>query len=477
MRSWVIPTLSEILARAQPTVITDSQTKAERCWCGAIASLNELLGSDPCDGLILSASPVLTHPDSPMISWLFAPVQEANGSLFQLPPPEDHHSSESNAFPTPETTVLLPRDPLIGEQFALVLTPHFSVLLVLARLENGDLGFLFSFDPQEVALGGEALRSRVALTGTPDRLQYLDHLYHQFAPIAPSYRTVIEFTRLMVHSLPEPWGAGTPTEKRLEKLTSLSRASQDVCSRKLDRDRASSSHPDLELLTAIAHEVKTPLATIRTYTRLLLKSPNLPPEVLQRLQIIDRECTEQIDRFNLIFRAVELETAPIKPEPTHLTPTSLVQVFQQSIPRWQKQASRRNVTLDVVLPQHTPTVVSDPHLLDQVLTNVIHNFTSTLPTGSHVQVAVTPAGDQLKLQLVCETKTRAASASRSPFKALGQLLMFQPETGNLSLNLTVTKNLFETIGGKLLIRQRPQQGAVMTIFLPMNLRDFGKINP
>jgi len=30
------------------------------------------------------------------------------------------------------------------------------------------------------------------------------------------------------------------------------------------------------------------------------------------------------------------------------------------------------------------------------------------------------------------------------------MLMFQPETGNISLNLTATKHLFQTIGGKLM---------------------------
>jgi hypothetical protein len=37
-------------------------------------------------------------------------------------------------------------------------------------------------------------------------------------------------------------------------------------------------------------------------------------------------------------------------------------------------------------------------------------------------------------------------------QALGPLLMFQPETGSLSLNLAVTKNLFQAIGGKLTMR-------------------------
>ena len=66
--------------------------------------------------------------------------------------------------------------------------------------------------------------------------------------------------------------------------------------------------PDVELLQAIAHEVKTPLATIQTLTRLLLKRLNLNQELMRKhLQMIDTECTSQIERFNLIFRAAELE--------------------------------------------------------------------------------------------------------------------------------------------------------------------------
>ncbi|MEO0407391.1 MAG: sensor histidine kinase, partial [Cyanobacteria bacterium P01_A01_bin.135] len=46
-------------------------------------------------------------------------------------------------------------------------------------------------------------------------------------------------------------------------------------------------------------------------------------------------------------------------------------------------------------------------------------------------------------------------------------LMFQPETGNLSLNLDITKNIFQALGGKFTIRRHPEQGEVVTIFLPM----------
>ena len=58
---------------------------------------------------------------------------------------------------------------------------------------------------------------------------------------------------------------------------------------------------DLNLLEALTHEVRTPLATIRTLVRSLVRRKDLPDLVMKRLQQIDVECSEQIDRFGLIF--------------------------------------------------------------------------------------------------------------------------------------------------------------------------------
>lgn len=229
---------------------------------------------------------------------------------------------------------------------------------------------------------------------------------------------------------------------------------------------------DAKLLQAIAHEVRTPLTTINTLTRLLLKRSDLPSEVMQRLEMIHRECAEQIDRFSLIFRAAELETAKPQQSPVQLTSVSLAQVLQKSVPRWQKQAARRNLNLHVALPQQMPAVVSDPTMLDQVLTGLIDRFARSLTAGSHIYLQVTLAGEQLKLQLRSQPNPPdpgdQVKCSAVPIlQSIGQLLMLQPETGSLSLSLPVTKNLFQALGGKLTVKQQSQQGEVLTIFLPL----------
>ncbi|MEB3277090.1 MAG: histidine kinase dimerization/phospho-acceptor domain-containing protein, partial [Cyanobacteriota bacterium] len=77
-----------------------------------------------------------------------------------------------------------------------------------------------------------------------------------------------------------------------------------------DDAQASAARGELALLEAITHEVRTPLATIRTLIRSLLKRRELSELVRQRLEQIDGECSEQIDRFGLIFLAAELQRQP-----------------------------------------------------------------------------------------------------------------------------------------------------------------------
>jgi K+-sensing histidine kinase KdpD len=100
-----------------------------------------------------------------------------------------------------------------------------------------------------------------------------------------------------------------------------------------------------------------------------------------------------------------------------------------------------------------------------MLAEIIENLARTLPPGSQIEMEAEVAGSQLKVQLRYDRDS--AAARLDSLKSIGQLLTFQPETGSFGLNLDVTKNLFQAIGGKLTIRQRSQRAEVMTIFLPL----------
>ena len=549
MHKWILPTLSEVLAlsestlancpseKAEWTVVTQNcqsnittpvdstnqnvveRVRAEAEWCGAIAATEQLLLQSinsevlavnghltPVSGLVFTGPvPVLSHETlvSNLPTWIFTAESLHKPRIpFQLPPATSMSSAHSllaaQIAPNAEPLLpLLPGDPLSTEQFCLVLTTGFSLVMVLGEDIKGVPAFLFSFEPEVIEQAWRSLRARIVLTSPHFPLPKIDALIEQHYLVVPDYRTVTQFSRLLIKHLPKVGAnigekvavANLPMLTRqvskmhqqedsslLPRVSTLSYPDKVIAAPAFSKQENddSSPRPDVELLKAFAHEVRTPLTTIRTLTRLLLKRCDLATEVIKRLKIIDHECTEQIDRMELLFRAAELETLTDKHTSAHLTVMSLAQVLQQSIPRWQKSASRRNLTLDVVLPQQLPTVVSDPIMLDQVLTGLIENFTRSLSAGSHIQVQVIPAGDQLKLQLLTQSQPgKSDTAEQFPVppvrQSLGQLLIFHPETGNISLNFAATKHLFQAIGGKLIVRQRPHQGEVLTIFLPMDV--------
>ncbi|MBF2025561.1 MAG: HAMP domain-containing histidine kinase [Oscillatoriales cyanobacterium C42_A2020_001] len=518
--------------RRTSTRLAPSQLRADREWTGAIAALDELLhqflthsnslaptidlNNTPTQaGFILSGpSPVLSHTEvvKSLSTWTVATTSAhaPHWLGFQLLPADKGMTASDLTNPI---LPLLPGDPVADEQFCLLLTPWFSLVLVLGESLTGEPAFMFSFAPDVVQRAWEALRPRILLMSS-HQVDFLDELVMQFPPVIPDFKTVMQFSRLMLEHLPEPLEdnraiAETETNSKASTVGGdhvsygelFEPSENGMKAKMLQAGKARSAkigYPvedtetdaytalpdpssfDVELVKAIAHEVRTPLTTIRTLTRSLLKRSDLPADVLRRLSIIDRECSEQIDRFGLIFKAVEIESAT----QSHmaLIRTSLTDVFQQSIPRWQQQATQRQMTLKVDVPQEMPTVVSDPTVLDQALTSLIERFTRNLPAGSHIQLEVTLAGSQLKVQLQSQpdeadsglSKEHPFSSWKNSAKSIGQMLMFQPETGSLSLNLAVTKNLFQAIGGKLIVKQRPQQGEVMTVYLPLEV---GSVSP
>ncbi|MGK7942444.1 MAG: sensor histidine kinase [Crocosphaera sp.] len=455
---------------SQPTAseIDQLRLKAQGQWVSAIAALETLLLShlssqESDQGLILSGpTPLLCHPiltHALHIGIFSLQFHQAHGwQPFQLPgtSPSCHKQTTSDIGELP----LFPQDPLASEQFCLVLTSEFPLLMVLGEDSLGLPAFQFSFDPDVIDQAWSQLRYRLALVCHP-QLSHWDELVQKFSPTAPSYQVVTEFSRLLLHYYPQI--STIISRKNPEQINFSETPNNNPSSQKISLNSSRVEEAtDVALLQALSHEIRTPLTSIRTMTRLLLRNQELEPKMIRLLENIDQECSEQINRMELIFRATELKSNHQEISSVELVKISLESLFHQSIPRWQKQAQRRNVNLDVGLPKKLPQVVSDPGMLDQVLTGLIEKCTRSLGGGGEIKVKVTTAGHQLKLQFQTESYRQ-----HNPFKALGQLLMLQPETGSVSLNLDVTKNLFHCLGGKLIVRQRSQQGEIFTIFLPL----------
>jgi signal transduction histidine kinase len=227
---------------------------------------------------------------------------------------------------------------------------------------------------------------------------------------------------------------------------------------------------ELALLEALTHEVRTPLATIRTLIRSLLRRSDLPSVVRQRLEQIDGECSEQIDRFGLIFLAAELQRQPGRGQPleaSELARTDLAALLRHLEGIWQRQLHRRDLKLTLLIAEDLPPVLSDPVRLETMLGGLMDRFSRSLPAGSHVRLRLRPAGQRLKLQLSSDApgSRGAATTVETPKESarVGPVLSWNPTTGSLNLSRQATQLLFHRLGGRFTERG----GTSLTVFFPL----------
>jgi hypothetical protein len=435
--------------------------KTQQEWNAAIASLEKLLNltiginqnnHQLRQGVIIS-SPTPMISDIKLVSQLETVVfSRPNNGKMALMPCDFHNKFQPLSQLSFIDVSLSKNDSLINEQFCLVLTKQFSCLIVNGIDKNNQSKFQFSFSPEIINKSWLLLKARLIFSQNY-HTKYLENLVSKFTSIIPDYKIVSQFSRYLLKELKH-----FNIPKIEEEVNKISRQSQSISLKKSPLP----PYPEFELLQALTHEIRTPLTTIQTITKLLIKRAKLTPDLVKHLEVIEQECAEQINRMELIFRAAELESKPTKQEQVRLVPTSLEEILNQTIPSWKKQAQRRNIILDIVIPHKLPQIVSDPTILTQILGGLMEKFTRNLPSGGNFEVLILPAGNQLKLQFLSES-----NFNNDHVKCLGKLLLFQPDTGSLSLSHDVTKNIFHALGGKLTIKQKPHKGEILTIFLPL----------
>ncbi len=448
-----ISSIQQRMAEGIPIGRVDEPT-VRRLWWAALETLQEdiLLPMNSSKGLWLASPlPALYEPKllDRFQGWVWAPEELENFHSKQngfLPPSGDRAVKETK----PKVIESYRRLPLLAEDghdpLLIIITPEIQVALALQG-EPGQRNLLVRSDQEifsvllqmldlrlknEDPKEGEKLREALADLGP---LRSNDLLQRSFWPFL-STRLAGMAPSLTIQALPNQSALGNVTAETSGEIT---------------------------LLEALTHEVRTPLATIRTLIRSILRRTDLPELVLNRLRQIDAECTEQIDRFGLIFNAVELQRDT--PRDSMLASTNLGSMLEMLHPTWTEQLKRRGINLVIDITPDLPEVLSNPERLELMLGGLIDQSSRGLQPGEILSLELRPAGQRLKLQIQSKFSNshKKEKSGIQPNADLGTVLSWNPSTGSLQLSLTATQRLLASLGGRLAHRR----DSALTVFFPI----------
>ncbi|MEZ4457656.1 MAG: ATP-binding protein [Gemmatimonadales bacterium] len=215
-----------------------------------------------------------------------------------------------------------------------------------------------------------------------------------------------------------------------------------------------------------SHELKTPLAVLRTGVERALTRPPTPSESLEPLDASLEEInrmTELVDSLLTLARADE-GRAPLAVEPTDLR-----DLVSEAAETAQILGEAKELVIRLQIPEVPVVLAVDKTRMRQLLLNLATNAVRYTPARGEIGVGLVDQG--VSIQLVVRDTGIGIAAGDLPH-IFDRFWRADParsrETGGTGtgLGLAITKWIAEAHGGTISVQSRPGRGTVFTVSLP-----------
>ncbi|MDP9221628.1 MAG: DUF4118 domain-containing protein, partial [Actinomycetota bacterium] len=214
------------------------------------------------------------------------------------------------------------------------------------------------------------------------------------------------------------------------------------------------------LLTAVSHDLRSPLASAKAaVTSLRASDVHWTDEQVEELLATADESLDRLIR--LVENLLDMSRLQAGALSAFLRPVGLDDIVPRALD--DLGAAGRAVLLQV--PDDLPEVLADPALLERVIANLAGNAIRYAPADQPPLIAASALGDHVELRVI-DQGPGIPRASRekvfTPFQRLGDR---DNETG-VGLGLALALGLTEAMGGTLRPEDTPGGGLTMVVVLP-----------
>lgn len=212
------------------------------------------------------------------------------------------------------------------------------------------------------------------------------------------------------------------------------------------------------LLSAVSHDLRTPLAAIIGSASSLLQSPGGGDRGRGLLENIRDEAERLARLVHNLLETTRLEAGGVQLK-KDLYP--LEEVLGAALERLSKAVAGRELKTD--LPEDLPLVPMDAVLMELVFFNLVENAVRHTPPGTAVEVSARAAGDDLAVSV----SDRGPGLSPEDLeRVFEKFYRAKTAAGGAGLGLAICKAVVEAHGGTIRAENGAHGGAVFRLTLP-----------
>ena len=239
-----------------------------------------------------------------------------------------------------------------------------------------------------------------------------------------------------------------------------------VVLRRRTRSRVTGARPlvPTELVSMLAHDMRTPLKGVLGYVELLRDDQSIERDDLDALEQCARELDMMLDAVLDYARSEARALAPRE------VPFLLEDVIDDALVGLRPALRRTGLDLTVGLdPSLPPVLLGDARRCQQLLANLLSNAIKYTPEGA-ISLAITVLTPRDSKQLTLEFEVADTGVGFGP---AARQLLFQPfsasehhDMGSSGLGLAFVKRLVDSMNGDVEVQDQRNRGASVRIRLP-----------
>lgn len=212
-----------------------------------------------------------------------------------------------------------------------------------------------------------------------------------------------------------------------------------------------------QLISGVAHELNNPLTAILGYSQLLESEP-LPEKSLDFVS----KLYKQAQRTHRVVQ--NLLSFARQRKPTKQT-VDLRRVIEETLALRDYDLKLNNIEVERNFDQDLPSVVADPHQLEQVFLNIVNNAVDAIlevNRGGKFQVHTYTEGDY-----VCAEFHDSGPGIKEPKRIFDPFFTTKKIGKGTGLGLSICYGITKEHGGEILALNHPAGGAVFRVLLPI----------
>lgn len=221
------------------------------------------------------------------------------------------------------------------------------------------------------------------------------------------------------------------------------------------------------LFDSVAHELRTPISTIRGYAEFL--EDELGGALSDRQREFVAEISCGVRRLDILARDL-LDFTRIEAHSFHLNPrpANLSDLIQRACKSMHPFAEATGIQLDMELPDEPLMVNADEDRIIQVLVNLIDNAIKFSPAGSTTTIRAVGGEKMATCQVSDQGVGIAEEELTKLFHEFSQLPL-GVQKGGVGIGLAVSKSIVEAHGGQIGVMSQLGKGSTFWFTLPVTL--------